>query len=240
MRSAALLIVGDEILSGEIRDTNGPYLIQRFTAAGVRVERLSACPDRETDIVVELQRLRGLADAVVLSGGIGPTHDDVSRPAVATALGVALEPHPEAEQRIRGFFGAATNAAELSMALAPRGARLLVGPRTGTLGFVVGGVYLLPGVPVLLQDLTEALLPDFHGAPLHKVELHTDLREGEIAACLREAQHAHPDAAVGSYPVLTDGSWIVRVVVRSADPAAAKACAERLRAGLGQLARGGS
>src|SRR5687768_18620440 len=108
MRTASILIVGDEILSGEIRDENGPYLIQRVAAAGVRVQRVAACPDREEEIVAELNRLRALADAVVVSGGIGPTHDDVSRPAMARALGVPLVAHAEAEARIRGFYGALT------------------------------------------------------------------------------------------------------------------------------------
>lgn len=235
MRTAALLIVGDEILSGEIRDENAPYLLTRFAEAGVRVERVAACPDRATEIVAELTRLRALADAVVVAGGIGPTHDDLTRPAVAEALGLPLEPHPEAEARIRGFYGAAVHETELEMARVPRGARVVVGPRTGTLGFAVAGVYVLPGVPALLRDLTDAILPDFRGAPLHKAEVRTDLREGEIAATLVAVQAQHPGVAVGSYPVLQQGAWTVRVVLRCADAACLALAAQRLRDGLAAL-----
>src|SRR2546428_14066019 len=116
MKTAALLIVGDEVLTGEVRDENGPWMIGRLAALGTRVVRLSVVPDRLGDIVQELTRLRALADAVLVSGGIGPTHDDLTRPAVAAALGVPLEGHPEAAARIRGWYGAKPTDAELSMA----------------------------------------------------------------------------------------------------------------------------
>ena len=237
MRTAAILIVGDEILSGEIRDENGPYLIARLAEAGVRVERLAVCPDREDEIVAELRRLRALADAVVVSGGIGPTHDDVTRPAMARALGLPLVPLAEAEEKIRGFYGAATTPAELEMALLPEGARLVRGPKTGGFGFRVGGLYGFPGVPFLLRDLTEAILPEFRGAPLTRVEMLTDLREGEIAVGLTEAQRAAPEVAIGSYPVFTEGRWIVRVVVRGQEALHVTACEQDLRCRLEALAR---
>jgi molybdenum cofactor synthesis domain-containing protein len=237
MRTASILIVGDEILSGEIRDENGPYLIQRLAAAGVRVQRVVACPDREDEIVAELGRLRALADAVVVSGGIGPTHDDVSRPAMARALGVPLVTHVEAEGRIRGFYGPLTTAAELEMARLPQGARLVHGPRTGTFGFAVSGLYGFPGVPFLLKDLTDAIVPEFRGAPLSRAEIFTNLREGEIADCLTETQRGSPEVAIGSYPVFTDGRWIVRVVVRGEDAGRVDACEQGLRAQLEGLSR---
>lgn len=237
MRTASILIVGDEILSGEIRDENGPFLIQRLAAAGVRVQRVAACPDREEEIVAELARLRALSDAVVVSGGIGPTHDDVSRPAMARALGVPLETHPEAEARIRGFYGSLTTTAELEMARLPRGSRLVHGPRTGTFGFAVSGLYGFPGVPFLLRDLTDAIVPEFRGAPLSRAEILTHLREGEIAACLTETQRGAPEVAIGSYPVFTDGRWIVRVVVRGEDPGRVGACEQGLRAQLEGISR---
>jgi molybdenum cofactor synthesis domain-containing protein len=237
MRSAAILIVGDEILSGEIRDENGPYLIQRLAGAGVRIQRVAACPDREDEIVAELARLRALADAVIVSGGIGPTHDDVTRPAIARALGVPLATHAEAHERIRGFYGALTTTAELEMARLPQGSRLVDGPRTGTFGFAVSGLYGFPGVPFLLRDLTEAILPEFRGAPLTRAEIVTNLREGEIAACLTETQRGAPEVAIGSYPVFADGRWIVRVVVRGEDASRVGVCERGLRARLEGLAR---
>ena len=237
MRSAAILIVGDEILTGEVKDENGPFLTQRLAGAGVRVTRVTVCPDREDEIVTELRRLRALADAVVLSGGIGPTHDDLSRQALAMALGVPLVALPEAEARIRGFYGGAITPAELEMALLPQGARLVHGPKTGSFGFLVAGVYGFPGVPFLLRDLTDAILPDFCGSPLVRAEILTDLREGEIAPGLTEAQRAAPEVAIGSYPVFTDGRWIVRVVVRGEDGPRVRACEDDVRARLWALTR---
>ena len=214
-----ILIVGDEILSGEIVDENGPWLLGRLNAAGVRAVRQVLVPDDEVEIAVELLRLRALADAVVVSGGIGPTHDDVTRQAVACALGLPLEVHDLALTRIRGYYGAGATDAELSMAHMPRGARLVNGAKTSTIGFAISGVYVLPGVPFLFRDLVQGFAGEFQAAPLHKQELRSDLREGEIAAHLAACQGTAPDVAIGSYPVCEGGTWHVRVVLRGIDAA---------------------
>ena len=229
MRSVSILIVGDEILSGEIADVNGPYLIGRLAADGVKAVRQVVVPDDEAGIAAELGRLRALSDAVVLSGGIGPTHDDVTRPAVALALGVPLEEQGEATERIRGFYGEAVTEAELAMAMMPRGARLVSGVRTATFGFALPGLYVLPGVPFLFRDLIEAIAPDFTATPLHKVELTTRLREGEIAPVLSEFDGEVADVAIGSYPVHEGDDWYVRVVLRGEDSDLVTRTADRLR-----------
>ncbi len=228
VRSVGILIVGDEILSGEIADVNGPWLITRLSEIGVRAVRQVVVPDDEREIAAELLRLRAMADAVVVSGGIGPTHDDVTREAVARALGVPLEEHDEALGRIRGFYGERATDAELAMALIPRGARLVNGKATNTIGFAVGGMYILPGVPFLFRDLIEGFASEFTAQPLHKHELRSDLREGEIAPFLAEFQGAAPDVAIGSYPVCEDGCWYVRIVLRGADPTRLAAIADEL------------
>lgn len=232
MRSVGILIVGDEILSGEIADENGPWLIGRLAEAGVRPVRQVVVPDDEAEIVAELGRLRGMADAVVISGGIGPTHDDVTRPAVARALGVGFERSQEAVAKIRGFYGDRVTEAELSMAEVPAGARLVHGPRTGTIGFSWPGLYMLPGVPFLFRDLIEGIVPDFTAQQLHKHELRSDRREGEIAPMLAALQGEHGDVAVGSYPVCEEGCWYVRVVLRGVDADQVAAAAEAIRASL--------
>jgi molybdenum cofactor synthesis domain-containing protein len=229
VRSVGILIVGDEILSGEIADENGPWLIGRLGGAGVRTVRQVVVGDEEQAIAAEILRLRGLADAVVVSGGIGPTHDDVTRPAVAQALGVPLEEHDEARVRIREFYGEAVTDAELAMAAMPRGARLVRGARTGTFGFALPGLYVLPGVPFLFRDLIEGIAPDFEAAPLHRAELRSDLREGQIASLLASCQAGLPDVAIGSYPVCEGGTWHVRVVLRGLDPERVSAAAARIR-----------
>ena len=240
MKTAGILIVGDEVLSGEVRDENGPWLLARLAALGSRVVRVGIVPDKKEEIVQELRRLRGAADAVLVSGGIGPTHDDVTRPAVAEALGVPLEVHAEAEARVRQWYGDRTTPAELSMALLPRGARVLRGARTNTLGFAAGGVYVMPGVPFLLRDILEGCAPEFAGASLHREEIHTTLREGEIAPDLTLIPGRALDVAIGSYPVMDDeGRWTTRIVVRSTDPSRSTAVAAEVREAFTRLAAGG-
>ena len=234
MKAAAILIIGDEVLSGEVRDENGPWLVGRLTALGTRIERISTVRDRMADIVDELRRLRAHTDAVVVSGGIGPTHDDLTRPAVATALGVPLERHPDADAHVRRWYGARTTDAELAMADLPRGSRLLIGAKTTALGFFVSGVYVLPGVPFLLRDLIEGSGAEFAGPPLHRVEVSLARREGEIADALTRLQASALDTAIGSYPsVDPDGVWSTRIVVRSPDAARASAVADQGRLAFG-------
>lgn len=224
----AILIIGDEILSGEIADENGPWLIARMAEVGVHTVRQVVVPDDEAAIGAELNRLRGLADAVVVSGGIGPTHDDVTRAAVAGALGSPLAEHPEAMERIRGYYGERATDAELAMAQLPEGARLVNGRKTNTIGFALAGVYVLPGVPFLFRDLIEGVACEFTAEPLHKRELRSDLREGEIAAHLARFQGEMPDVAIGSYPVCEGGCWHVRIVLRGPDPARLAAVADEI------------
>lgn len=234
MDTVAILIVGDEILSGEIVDENGPFLLRALTEAGVDVVRVVTVGDRPEEIAGELRRLRALADAVVVSGGIGPTHDDPTRPAIAAALGVDLATNAEAVACVRSFYGDDATEAELGMAEMPRGARLLRGEKTGTLGFAVGGVYALPGVPFLFRDLARALPTAFASRQLCRAVLETRLREGVIAPRLAELQDANPDVAIGSYPIFDPEHrrWQVRVVVRAADPARLEAVAEAVRASV--------
>lgn len=228
----SILIIGDEILSGEIADVNAPYLIGRLSADGVKAVRQVIVPDDEAEIVSELTRLRALSDAVVVSGGIGPTHDDVTRPAVAAAYCLPLEEHEEARRRIVGFYGEDVKAAELAMAMMPRGATLVEGARTGAFGFALPGLYVLPGVPFLFRDLVEGFAGDFKAPALHRSELRSELREGEIAPVLSELQCQSPGVAIGSYPVFEDNAWHVRIVLRSEDPAALAHAVEALQSGL--------
>jgi molybdenum cofactor synthesis domain-containing protein len=231
--TVGVLIVGDEVLTGEVRDENGPWLLARLTALGSRVVRMSVVGDREPEIVRELSRLRAEADAVVVSGGIGPTHDDVTRQAVAAALGVPLEEHADAVARVRAWYGDRETPAERAMALLPRGASVLLGPKTGALGFAAAGVTVLPGVPFLLRDLLDGAADRFAGPALRREEIHTPLREGEIADDLSRIQGAALDVAIGSYPVYgPDGRWSTRVVVRSSDPLRSAAVAADVRAAL--------
>lgn len=236
MSTVAILIIGDEILKGEIDDENAPYLLHGLREAGVPVTRIVTVPDLEDEIVAELGRLRDVADAVVVSGGLGPTHDDVTRVAVAKALGKELVAHPEAEARVRGYYADKVTDAELSMALMPRGARLVDGLRTKTFGFEVDGVYALPGVPFLFRDIVDGLGARFGGKTVHRRVLETDRREGQIAPCLAAAQERAPDVAIGSYPLYESGAWRVRVVLRCADECRLDEVLREVEAGIAEQA----
>lgn len=239
MRTAAILVVGDEVLSGEVRDENAPFLLARLSTLGARVVRTAAVRDVLAEIVDEVRRMRAVADVVLVTGGIGPTHDDVTRPAIAAAIGVPLERLPAAEAHVRRWYGAATTEAELSMADLPRGSRLLAGAKTSALGFAVGGVYVFPGVPFLLRDLVEGSAAEFAGDPLHRVEILTALREGEIAQALTAVQVGAPDAAIGSYPSIDRaGVWSTLIVVRSTDAARAEAVGAEVRRAFERLTLG--
>lgn len=240
MRSAAILIVGDEVLSGEVRDENGPFLLARLSAHGTRVVRMAAVRDVLSEIADEIRRMRAVADVVLVSGGIGPTHDDVTRPAVAAALSVPLARLPEAEAHVRRWYASATTEAELTMADLPRGSRLVRGATTSALGFAVSGVYVFPGVPFLLRDLFEGCASDFAGEPLHRAEVPTELREGELADALAAIQARALDVAIGSYPRLEhDGVWRTRIVVRSNDRARAEAVSAEVREAFARIEGGG-
>ncbi len=218
MRTLGLLIVGDEILAGEVKDRNGPYLLDRARAMGVPVACAVTVPDDADAVAEALDLLRGRAGNVVVSGGLGPTHDDVTRQALAAALGVPLARHEEAERRLRGYFGAHATEADLSMADLPIGSMLVDGLRTPAFGFAVDDYLVLPGVPELFADIVDGLVMTWGGTPLARAEVVAPHREGEIASVLARIQDEATDVNIGSYPELADGRWQVRLVVRGADP----------------------
>lgn len=232
MRSLSLLIIGDEVLAGEVRDDNARWFLERMAEAGVHVAQVSFVRDEAEVIEAEIERLRATAEGLVISGGIGPTHDDLTRQAIAAALGRPLACHAPAVERIRSYYGDKTKEAELAMAEFPAGAVLLDGLRTDTFGIEVENVFALPGVPALFRDLVEGLLGRLEGRVPARAEVLTARREGEVAPLLAEVQADAPEVAIGSYPVLQDGRWHVRIVVRGEDAARVGAVAERLTSAL--------
>lgn len=228
----SLLLIGDELLSGEIRDTNGPDFLTRMRDAGHRVPRVAMIPDEHEVIVDTLTRMRGEAECVMISGGLGPTHDDCTRAAVAAALEKPLVRVDEAIARIKGYYGDRTTEAELRMGDAPEGACVFESMRSGAFGYEVDGVLLFPGVPVLFVELVETWITQHTGRVLHRAELRSQAREGELAPLLSAVQATAGEVAIGSYPELIEGRWRVRVVVRGHDADAvahiAKTLEERL------------
>jgi len=219
LRTAAILIVGDEILSGEVADENAAYIARRLTALGLRVEEIRVVPDRMAAIVAALEEARAGHDLVFVTGGIGPTHDDMTRQAVAEVLAVECARHPEAESRLRTGYGQVITESELTMADLPRGSHLLLGTRTGAFGFGVGPYHVLPGIPALLRDILDHMTAEWEPAAYFRDEIVTRLREGHLADGLRAIQDAVPAVAIGSYPVKTADGYRVRIVLRARDEA---------------------
>jgi molybdenum cofactor synthesis domain-containing protein len=229
MSSARIIIIGNEFLSGDVRDDNIHYLAGQLTGLGTRVLSISIVPD-DDDTIVEAVRL-ALRDEsrVLVTGGIGPTHDDRTRGAVAKALELPLVLHSEAEERLRGGYGTRINAAELAMARLPEGARLMIGPASGIFGFIVDRVYVFPGVPWLLRDIFPAVQAEFESLPDHRLEIVTHHKEGDFADELTLVQEAFPDVAIGSYPVHGPNGWTVRLTFRGPDPVRVAAAVSRTR-----------
>lgn len=230
MSIARIVIVGDEVLSGEVQDQNIHFLARRLQELGTRVRGISVIPDEDAAIVAAIQAGLAAGERLLVTGGIGPTHDDRTRPAVATALGVPLELHPDAAQRLRRGYGARLTPAELLMASLPAGARLLIGPVTGIFGFQAGPVYVFPGVPELLREIFEMAAPEFQAAPIHRREFLTRMKEGDFAEPLSALQDRYPDVAIGSYPVRDERGWFARLILKSTDSTRLAEAAEAVEA----------
>ena len=228
-RSAALLIVGDEILSGEVEDQNTPFLTRRLWELGILVARIAVVGDRREAIVEELRRLAPAHDFVLVTGGMGPTHDDVTRQSVAEALGLALEPHTEARELLSADYGDRLTPSEAAMAELPRGSRVMRGRQQLAFAFRAENVIVFPGVPVLLQDIFEMAAEQLLSSPFYKETLWVRGKEGDFSEPLAEIQRAHPEVGIGSYPVFLDGRYRCKLVLRSRDAAALERAARAVR-----------
>lgn len=217
-RSAAILVVGDEILSGEVEDRNTPFLTRRLWELGVRVGRILVLGDRREELAGEIRDLAGMYDYVFLTGGMGPTHDDVTREAVADALDVALERHEKAESLLATDYGDRLTPAEAEMAELPAGARVLRGHQRLAFAFRVENVFAFPGVPDLLRDIFEVAAEELFSSPFHKETLWVRGKEGDFSETLADIQADHPEVGIGSYPVFVDGRYRCKVVLRGRDP----------------------
>ncbi|HUP19032.1 MAG TPA: competence/damage-inducible protein A [Gemmatimonadota bacterium] len=216
-RSAAVVIVGDEILSGEVLDQNAPFLTRRLWELGIKVERIEVVADRRDELAGEIRALADRNDFVLVTGGLGPTHDDVTRQAVADALDLPLEVHAGAVELLADDFGDRLTPAEEAMARLPRGSRILRGRQRLAYGFRVAGVFVFPGVPVLLQDIFEVAAEDLLSAPFFKETLWVCGKEGDFSETLAGIQSRHPAVGIGSYPVFMDGRYRCKVVLRARD-----------------------
>ncbi len=227
-RSAAIVIVGDEILSGEVVDQNAPFLTRRLWELGIKVERIVVLADRLDELAEEIRDLAAARDFVLVTGGLGPTHDDVTRPAVADALGEPLESHAGARELLADDLGDRLTPAEEAMAMLPRGARVLRGAQRLAYGFRAANVFVFPGVPVLLQDIFEVAAEDLLSAPFFKETLWVCGKEGDFSETLAAIQARHPSVGIGSYPVFLDGRYRCKLVLRARELEALRGAAREI------------
>ena len=230
--TAALVVIGDEILSGRTEDKNVAQVALWLNQQGIRLAEVRVVPDEADRIAAAVNALRDMHDYLFTTGGIGPTHDDITVDAIAAAFGVPVIEHPEARAILEDYYrdrpGGLT-AARLRMARTPEGAELIVNPYSGAPGVKMGNVYILAGVPHIAASMLEALNGKLEGGrPVVSVTVGARAAESDVADLLRETEAAHPGVAIGSYPFFRDGRYGANFVVRSEDGELARVTSEDL------------
>jgi molybdenum cofactor synthesis domain-containing protein len=236
MSSAAVIIIGNEILSGRFTDENGPYLVRRLREIGVDLRRLVVAPDEVETIAAEVASIHGHVDWVFTSGGIGPTHDDVTYEGVARGLGMAVRRRQELAAVVEQRFSAPISEAAWRMAEIPEGAVLWWGGQIHWPIVVARNVVTLPGVPRIFRPKFEGIAERFRGIPVQVLEIRTSHRETAIASTLIEAAKAHPGVHIGSYPLYTgQPPYEVLLLLEGRDPAELHRCRDSLDKALALL-----
>ncbi len=232
--TAAMLVIGDEILSGRTRDSNMHLLAGELTRTGITLSEVRVVADDHPAIVAAVRALSAAHDNVFTSGGIGPTHDDITADAVADAMGVSIGHRSDAMTILGAHYersGLPFNEARQRMARIPDGATLIDNPVSSAPGFSIGNVHVMAGVPNIFQSMLAGLLPRLTGgAPLLSQSLRVERGEGEIAGPFGALAAEFPDLSMGSYPFIQNGAHGTNLVIRGTDPA-------RLDAAMVRLAR---
>ena len=221
--TAAMLVIGDEILSGRTRDANMYHLAGKLTAHGIDLREVRVVSDDAAAIVAAVNALRGGFDHVFTSGGIGPTHDDITADCIAAAFDVGIDVRDDAKAILASNYAegaAALNAARLRMARIPDGATLIDNPVSKAPGFQLENVYVMAGVPAVFTAMVESVLPHLTGGPpLISESVRLDRGEGDVAGPLGAIANDHPQVSIGSYPFQRDGRFGTNIVLRCADRA---------------------
>ncbi|MEJ0027421.1 MAG: molybdopterin-binding protein [Rhizomicrobium sp.] len=236
--TAAILVIGDEILSGRTQDTNTAYIAKFLAALGIDLREARVVPDVTAEIVAAVNALRARYTYVFTTGGIGPTHDDITFEAIAAAFGVDVHYHPEAMAMMAARYKPGEfNEARKRMALVPVGAELVRNSVSTAPGVHIGNVFVMAGVPMIMRAMLDAIEPLLQrGAVVHAATVQTKVPEGRLAAGLEAIQKSHKDVAIGSYPFYREDGSGVQLVARGRDAAEVETAAaeiERMLADLG-------
>lgn len=235
--TAGLVVIGDEILSGRTHDKNIAQVASWLQVQGIRLSEVRVVPDVIEKIVEAVNALREAYDYLFTTGGIGPTHDDITVDAVSKALGVDVVIHPEARAILENYYAdkGGLNEGRLRMARVPEGAELIPNRMSGAPGIRIGNVHLMAGVPHITAGMLDALTGSLEGgAPLLSETVGGFIPESEVSMLLRETEKAHENCQIGSYPFFKHGKVGSNFVIRSTDRAALDACLEDLCEGLEQ------
>lgn len=228
--TAGIVVIGDEILSGKFADENAAFLIGELRGLGVELRRISMIPDDEDDIAATVGDFAARFTHVFTSGGVGPTHDDVTIAAVARAMGTDVVREPALEERVRGYWGERLAPANLRLADVPRGATLVWGDSAVWPVVSIRNVYVLPGVPKLFRRKFLDIRERFRVEPVALGRVYLSAEEGVLAPHLDAVVAAHPAVKVGSYPRFDETDFQVIITLEAADAAAVRAAADDLAA----------
>jgi FAD synthetase len=217
--SAAAVVIGNEILSGKVTDTNSPFLAAELRALGVELQRIAVVRDELDEIAAEVRTCAATFDVVFTSGGVGPTHDDITMEGIARALGRKVVSHPDIESKLRVFYGDKINRARLKMAEVPDGAELITDVSLNFPTIKVENIYILPGIPEIFRQKFESLKPRFQAEPYCLKVVYTSVGEGTIAEFLDDTLRVFPELLLGSYPKIDNPEYMVKVTLESKDAA---------------------
>ncbi len=239
--TAAMLAIGDELLSGRTKDKNIGHLADVMTMSGIDLKEVRIVADEEEDIVEALNALRKRYDYVFTSGGIGPTHDDITADAVSTAFGLPCEHDAEAMRLLGDMYRTREmefTDARKRMARMPRGAAHIANPVSVAPGFIVDNVYVMAGVPQVFQAMLDNVIPTLKtGSKILSHAVSSPYGEGDIGTLLANVQKAHPETSIGSYPRYDGKKFSTEIVVRARDIAAVDAAAQDVAAMIESIGR---
>jgi molybdenum cofactor synthesis domain-containing protein len=234
--TAGLAVIGDEILSGRTQDKNVAQIAQWLNVQGIRLAEVRIVPDVQEAIVEAVNTLRARNDYLFTTGGIGPTHDDITVDAIAAALGVGVVHHPRAVAVLKNYYakrGGELTEARLRMARVPEGADLIENRMSGAPGIRIGNIFVMAGVPHITAGMLDSLTGTLEGGrPVVSATIGCWVAESEVADLLREAEKSHEGVAIGSYPFFREGRTGANFVVRSPDQALVDRCVSDLTSAL--------
>ncbi|MBL8672803.1 MAG: competence/damage-inducible protein A [Alphaproteobacteria bacterium] len=238
--TACLVIIGNEILSGRTQDANLAYMAKKLNTVGVQLREARVIPDVVATIVATVNEVRTAFDYVFTTGGIGPTHDDITSACIAQAFGVKLVRHPDAQRILEDYYKPADRTpARMKMADVPEGATLVQNPVSRAPGFRIANVFVFAGVPRIMQAMLDNVAPTLKGGlPVISRAIASQVREGALAAGLEAIQNEFPDVDIGSYPSFEAGSYGTSIVLRATAKPRLDAATEKviaLKRGLGGL-----